>query len=76
MTNTEFAEVIAYITAGCGKPLSVDSQVVYFDLLGDLYTLPIEGGTATAISRGPAWPRGTPGGNWAQVVTPHGQGSR
>lgn len=36
MTNTEFAEIIGYITAGCGKPLSVDAQVVYFDLLGDL----------------------------------------
>lgn len=36
MSNTEFAEIVAYITAGCGKPLSVDAQVVYFDLLGDL----------------------------------------
>lgn len=36
MTNTEFAEIIAYITAGCGKPLTAESQVVYFDLLGDL----------------------------------------
>lgn len=36
MTNTEFAEIVAYITAGCGKPLPVASQVVYFDTLGDL----------------------------------------
>ena len=36
MTNTEFAEIVAYITAGCGKPLPVESQIVYFDLLGDL----------------------------------------
>jgi hypothetical protein len=36
MTNTEFAELIGYISAGCGKSLSRESQVVYFDLLGDL----------------------------------------
>jgi hypothetical protein len=36
VTNTEFAEIIGFLTAGCGKPLAVESQVVYFDLLGDL----------------------------------------
>ncbi len=36
MTNIEFAEIIAYITAAIGKPLTPDAQVVYFDLLGDL----------------------------------------
>lgn len=36
MSNIEFAEIIAYITAACGKSLPTASQVVYFDLLGDL----------------------------------------
>lgn len=36
MTNVEFAEVIAYIASGTGKALAVESQVVYWDLLGDL----------------------------------------
>lgn len=36
MTNLEFAEIIGYIGAACGKSLPVESQIVYFDLLGDL----------------------------------------
>ncbi len=36
MSNFEFAEIVARITAGCGKSLSMESQVVYFDLLGDM----------------------------------------
>jgi Tol biopolymer transport system component/imidazolonepropionase-like amidohydrolase len=45
--------------------VSPDGRTIVFDLLGDLYTLPIEGGTATAISRGPAYdhhPRFSPDG--------------
>ncbi|MBK5298708.1 MAG: PD40 domain-containing protein [Vicinamibacteria bacterium] len=45
--------------------VSPDGRTLVFDLLGDLYTLPIEGGTATAISRGPAYdhhPRFSPDG--------------
>lgn len=36
MTRIEFGEVIAYITAGCGKNLSAPSLEVYFDCLNDL----------------------------------------
>lgn len=36
MTRIEFAKIMAYITAGCGKPLAESSLEVYFDLLGDL----------------------------------------
>lgn len=32
-----------------------DGTRVAFDLLGDIYLLPIHGGTAEAITRGPAW---------------------
>ena len=45
--------------------VSPDGRKLVFDLLGDLYTLPLEGGTATAISRGPAYdhhPRFSPDG--------------
>lgn len=36
MTKTEFAKVVAYITAGSGKALSPEAMEVYFDCLGDL----------------------------------------
>src|SRR6185295_4432447 len=45
--------------------VSPDGKTLAFDLVGDIYTLPIAGGTATAISRGPAWdhhPRFAPDG--------------
>jgi Tol biopolymer transport system component/imidazolonepropionase-like amidohydrolase len=45
--------------------VSPDGRRLVFDLLGDLYTLPLEGGPATAISRGPAYdhhPRFSPDG--------------
>lgn len=36
MTPTEFAPVMAYAEAACGKTLSKEQAAVYFDLLGDL----------------------------------------
>ncbi len=36
MSNIEFAEIVAFVEAGCGKPLAKESQMVYFELLGDL----------------------------------------
>ena len=45
--------------------LSPDGRTLVFDLLGDLYTLPIAGGTATRITSGPAFdaqPRWSPDG--------------
>ncbi len=36
MNKTEFAEVIAYLAAGTGKPASIEQTRVYFDLLCDL----------------------------------------
>ena len=45
--------------------LSADGETIVFELLGDLYTLPIEGGTATRITSGQAYdmqPRYSPDG--------------
>ncbi|UCC25857.1 MAG: PD40 domain-containing protein [Gemmatimonadales bacterium] len=45
--------------------LSPDGRTLVFDLLGDLYALPVEGGQATRITSGPAWdvqPRFSPDG--------------
>ncbi|MEZ4586715.1 MAG: amidohydrolase family protein [Gemmatimonadales bacterium] len=45
--------------------LSPDGRTIVFDLLGDLYTLPVTGGTATRITSGPAFdmqPRFSPDG--------------
>ncbi|MHC9083911.1 amidohydrolase family protein [Luteimonas sp. RIT-PG2_3] len=49
--------------------VSPDGRTIVFDLLGDLYTLPVEGGRATPLTHGPAYdaqPRFSPDGG--QVV--------
>ncbi len=46
--------------------ISPDGATLVFDLLGDLYTLPVEGGTATPLLTGPAFesqPRFSPDGS-------------
>src|SRR5215211_8024157 len=56
-------------TTNVGQWMSVDvspnGQTLVFDLLGDLYTMPIAGGTATPLTRGMAFdgqPRWSPDG--------------
>ena len=47
--------------------VSPDGKRVAFDLLGDIYELPIEGGEARALASGMAWdmqPRYSPDGKW------------
>ncbi len=46
--------------------VSPDGQTIAFDLLGDIYVMPIEGGEATPIATGPVWdmqPRFSPDGS-------------
>lgn len=55
------------VTEGTWMSLDVspDGQTIAFDLLGDIYTMPVTGGTATNISSGMAWdyqPRFSPDG--------------
>ncbi|MEE8539693.1 MAG: hypothetical protein V3S54_07745, partial [Woeseiaceae bacterium] len=52
--------------------LSPDGQTIIFELLGDLYTLPIEGGQATRITSGMAFdsqPRYSPDGQWIAFIS-------
>jgi len=47
--------------------VSPDGKEIAFDLLGDLYTIPIGGGEAKALTSGVAWdmqPRYSPNGKW------------
>ena len=46
--------------------VSPDGKTIAFDMLGDIYTMPITGGTATNIASGMAWeiqPRFSPDGS-------------
>jgi Tol biopolymer transport system component len=52
--------------------LSPDGRTIVFELLGDLYTLPVEGGTATRITSGQAYdmqPRYAPDGSQITFVS-------
>ncbi len=52
--------------------VSPDGKTIAFDLLGDLYVMPIGGGEATRISAGAAWemqPRFSPDGAWIAFIS-------
>ncbi|HUF07959.1 MAG TPA: amidohydrolase family protein [Rhodothermales bacterium] len=54
---TSFTQVSFKTREGTFMSVDVapDGTRVAFDLLGDIYLLPVHGGTAEAITRGPAW---------------------
>jgi len=54
-----------------------DGETLIFDLLGDVYTMPIEGGRATPLRTGRAWeiqPRFSPDGEWISFTSDAGGG--
>jgi Tol biopolymer transport system component len=67
------------VTEGTWMSLDVspDGQTIAFDLLGDIYTLPITGGTATSIASGMPWeiqPRFSPDGSQIAFTSDRGGG--
>ncbi|MCA9707390.1 MAG: PD40 domain-containing protein [Myxococcales bacterium] len=67
------------VTEGTWMNLDVspDGKTIVFDLLGDLYTLPITGGSARSLTSGLAWdmqPRFSPDGQWIAFTSDRGGG--
>ena len=59
--------------------VSPDGKTIAFDMLGDIYTLPIEGGEATNISAGLPWeiqPRFSPDGAQLAFISDRAGGDR
>ena len=53
--NAQFVDIDVRTGTWMSVDVSPDGSTLVFDLLGDIYTLPITGGEATAITSGMAW---------------------
>jgi imidazolonepropionase-like amidohydrolase/Tol biopolymer transport system component len=63
------------VTEGTWMSLSVHGETVLFDLLGDIWSIPLSGGEATQLTSGAAWdvePRFSPDGQRIAYVSDEG----
>ncbi len=74
-----YKDVSFTVTEGTWMNLDVspDGKTIVFDMLGDIYSIPATGGTATALQTGHAWqcqPRFSPDGKWICFTSDAGGG--